>query len=560
MASVDSWLNFQLICKPEQSGKTFIMIQQIIRDIAAPIEGKIMINIILCDNNLLLTKQTSQRVNTELNEFVDEGVTYVELSSHIRAACHDKKSAFYAIVEEGVRNIVCCTNGKRMDDIYDLVTSINENPLFKDKFHTTIWLDEADKFIGFIDSTFIALTRKFEMVHVKLITATPDDLFKRYEYMNVLPLESTTSEQYHGWEDNQIKIYPCKECIEFSKTILTEIAQDEVVPGSIWFIPALSVKSSHKKMTELCLSVNMAVMCVNGNGIVLTIPGMSEAITIEKDAEINETILKLYRCYHLESFAFAITGNICIGRGISIMSEHFMIDHAILSHFASKSEASQIAGRMKGNIKHYNGYKEKGITVYTTDEFHKIAVDWEKKSRYLAELAYMKEQDGRGTVIDKNEYNTCEKPFVYICHDELFTTLTKAKTFLKTRQRDLDITNEDINDKSETTEDKAEINSSDTPSDTHVCGPICKKNLPMHWCDGYFVTSKLLKQGKRVADLLASDRLTLETANAIDYGRCISSTKKGSKFLILPVYESLSTPGKHVKFQIRYLQPKEQKK
>ena len=28
----DSWLNFQLICKPEQSGKTFIMIQQIIKD------------------------------------------------------------------------------------------------------------------------------------------------------------------------------------------------------------------------------------------------------------------------------------------------------------------------------------------------------------------------------------------------------------------------------------------------------------------------------------------------------------------------------------------------
>jgi hypothetical protein len=37
---VDSWLNVQLICKPEQSGKTFIMIQQIIKDITEPIDGK----------------------------------------------------------------------------------------------------------------------------------------------------------------------------------------------------------------------------------------------------------------------------------------------------------------------------------------------------------------------------------------------------------------------------------------------------------------------------------------------------------------------------------------
>ena len=29
-SELDKWLKFQLICKPEQSGKTFIMIKQII--------------------------------------------------------------------------------------------------------------------------------------------------------------------------------------------------------------------------------------------------------------------------------------------------------------------------------------------------------------------------------------------------------------------------------------------------------------------------------------------------------------------------------------------------
>lgn len=37
---MESWQHFQLICKPEQSGKTFVMIQQIIADVSEPIQGK----------------------------------------------------------------------------------------------------------------------------------------------------------------------------------------------------------------------------------------------------------------------------------------------------------------------------------------------------------------------------------------------------------------------------------------------------------------------------------------------------------------------------------------
>jgi hypothetical protein len=55
MTSMDYWLKFQLICKPEQSGKTFLMIQQLVKDITSPVQGMRVINIILCDNNLLLT-------------------------------------------------------------------------------------------------------------------------------------------------------------------------------------------------------------------------------------------------------------------------------------------------------------------------------------------------------------------------------------------------------------------------------------------------------------------------------------------------------------------------
>ena len=53
------WLEkVQLICKPEQSGKTFIMIQQLIQDLSDPIPGKQIINkLLLIRQNIINIKQ-----------------------------------------------------------------------------------------------------------------------------------------------------------------------------------------------------------------------------------------------------------------------------------------------------------------------------------------------------------------------------------------------------------------------------------------------------------------------------------------------------------------------
>ena len=57
-----AWERFTLICKPEQSGKTFIMIQKINNEIDLLPHGVKVVNVIFCENNLLLTKQTSNRL------------------------------------------------------------------------------------------------------------------------------------------------------------------------------------------------------------------------------------------------------------------------------------------------------------------------------------------------------------------------------------------------------------------------------------------------------------------------------------------------------------------
>jgi hypothetical protein len=303
--------------------------------------------------------------------------------------------------------------------------------------------------------------------------------------------------------------------------VLRVVIPGEIKPGSKWFIPGLSAKRSHEAIKNMCVAKGMAVMCVNGDGIVLTLPVTMEVIKYKKDEEFNNKIKDIYQQQQLDRFPFVITGYICIGRGITINSDDFMLDYAVLSHYSDKNEASQIAGRMKGNMKGFANYKKP--VVFTTENFNDIAIEWEQKSRMLARLAFEKEQNGLPTVIDKTEFKTCDKPYDYVCHAELFNTFEAAKAFLVGKEREMD----------------GKVRST-------------KKSV-IHICEGYSVTSKLLRDGQTVEDLTKEDRITLEKAKAILNSRSISSTDKGSRYLILPVYETDDSPPNSVKFQVRYI-------
>jgi len=530
---VDSWMNVQLICKPEQSGKTFIMIQQIIKDITEPINGKEIINIIFCDQSLLLVKQTSERVQKELfNYYTDSDKNiYLELSSSKGAHCHNSAEVLKEIILNNIKNIICCTNATRMNNIYELIDILNKSKHIVHNFHFNIWLDEADKWIKFIDSDLIPIVENNKNVNIKLITSTPAPLFKKYKYLNVFPIENTTSDEYHGWSDNNIQIINdnSEDYLQYIEHILT-IYPEGIKPGAKWFIPALNKKSTHTTVIRQCVTKNMAVICVNGDGILLTMPN-SDTFMCEKTEELKVTINILYKQYKLYKFPLVITGHICISRGISIMSEEgegFVFDYAILSHYNSKNEASQLAGRLKGNIKSFINYKP--TKVFTTDDFNKVAFEWEQKSRNLAKLAFQKMTQNELTIINKNEFDTCNKTYEYIKHEILFNTYDECKKFL----------------------DRADIKSCMNLKKS-LSSKEFNTQSPIHRIEGYAVTSKLLKDGQSVGNLTKEMRLTLSAANNITESRCISSTDKGSRYLILPIYQDLDTPPNKEKYQLRYI-------
>ena len=432
---------FILICKPEQSGKTFVMIQQIIKDIQYPPESNVdVINIIFCDNNLLLTKQTSNRINQVITSINNE--SYLEFSSHARTSYKCVDNVCNGIIFKEIYNVICCTNGSRVSDIHKLINIINNGKHTNGKYIFKIWLDEADKYIKFIQD-YIYLIKEFENVYLHCITATPKKIFYKFDSINVFPIENTTSEEYHGWLDNQLQIIDMNtHSSDFIIHILDSptLGGDKIIPGTIWFIPGEFKKVSHYEICDICNERNFAVIIINGDGITLKFPD-KKIEKYPKDDELNTILKRIYKDQSLEKYSLAITGNVCIGRGTSIMSHNFIIDYAILSICDNQQEASQNAGRVKGNMKNWPTYKPP--IVFTTPKFNAVAIDWEIKSRNIAKIAFEKEEVGEPTIITKREFqNIGKESKIDLALDyKLFDTYDEAcKYSLKQFSKKMDTT------------------------------------------------------------------------------------------------------------------------
>jgi len=388
-----------LICKPEQSGKTAVMIEYINKKRITDNHHctKTAVNIIFSDNNLLLTKQTASRVGSGVYKLPGTDQNYVELSSRKHdTVINHVTDVLHAILFKHVNNIICCTNRTRVNDIVSLINTMNTDPSTYNKFSFVIWLDEADKFINTVDRDFIPLCQQYVNIDCVLITATPDRLFDKYEYIRVLPLETTINSTYHGWNDNDIYILE-NDTGTRAGFVHQVVDTVDIIKGSKWFIPANITTASHKVVADVLTENGFAVITVNGRGIYLTLPSCSIPRIFAKRKELQYHISYIYNRYNLDRFPVAVTGNICIGRGVSIMHPGFQFDNAILSECTTNAETSQLAGRIKGNIKRWANYKIP--VVYTTRIFHNIASEWEDKSRKLARYAFDNNPCNEETVV-----------------------------------------------------------------------------------------------------------------------------------------------------------------
>lgn len=407
-----------LLCMPEQSGKTREMINKIMDTLIPSFEGSSSeLNLIFCSNSILTTNQTHHRVqNTlEFSNIVNDRKV-LHLSSSKKANISDIYEAYFHITNKNnkVCAITMCANIVRWNHTVELInrlsTDIEEGRVNINRIN--IWIDESDKYDHIVQKV-MEKQNECPNLYLYKMTATPFSKIPD-SYVNVIPLHEPRPENYCGWDPTYLDFDvfdTTKAPEEFVEFILDSnccrvpsLSKLFLQPNTKWFIPCEVTLKKHESMKNLLCSYGFVTIVINGEGISVYMPNGRVIERYAKDEEILDILRKIFIEFNLDTEAVAITGNICVSRGLTMIAEDFQYDYSILSYAPNKCEVSQMAGRMKKKGKCWNNLKK--TKVFTTLIFNNIARDMETISSNLAKIAKEKEDQGESCILSPEEIST----------------------------------------------------------------------------------------------------------------------------------------------------------
>lgn len=377
---------YQLIIKPTQSGKTFIVLSEIKKLF---IENKNdtdqrVVNILFCDNSLLQTDQLKNRLESELPIFTDiDGEQSVILSS--KSDIKNYACLFTVIYDDDCNNIITCANDVRVEQISQLMENRLKKKDLTTKFY--LWIDESDK--TFSNRThFLKKWEKFQNIEkISFITATPEEHFKnQFDEINVLKLENSYNiDIYHLFSKSNFNYVEVNNSeyslINYISNIIENIAT--IKNSDVWFVPGTKNIYSHEQIKSYFIAKEFYVFLINGTHKALydNSGNELERLDVSNDEiglqELSKKLGLLYEKYNLINEKVVITGNLCISRGITISSEKMLLSHAIIPFtITDHSTAYQLAGRLCGNFKNLPNFKVP--TIYITEKLKNIICKMEE--------------------------------------------------------------------------------------------------------------------------------------------------------------------------------------
>lgn len=414
-----------IIHLPAQSGKTRKMTELINRwkhliDYTG--DSTDNINVIFTSNTKLLTKQTASRIHAEVDNYSEvsdlssededelsiimdvkekESQTLAWISNAKKVSVNDIFAKITSDDDENeIKNIICCTNKSRMRNMWELLLKLHKK-FVKGNFKNTIniWIDEADSCIKIWNAYFNScdeLIRSGFIKNVVLVSATMVPVYKFLHSKKIDPnlrtYLNTHTPLYHKYSESIICLTEnAKNATAHVKTILEE--NPEIIsPGTRLFCPGNKSKKSHEEICEELLARGFNVLLLNGSNKEIRfssgIKPVEIAELLETDLEVSKTLNRLYYEYELYNSPFAVTGNLCIGRGITFASQiddrEFLFTHGIIPEVSNGDEGYQMVSRCGGNIKEYVTYCAPKIFVtLRTDALiraqENMAVDFAKK-------------------------------------------------------------------------------------------------------------------------------------------------------------------------------------
>jgi len=412
------------IWRPAQSGKTRTY-QEIIKEyeLRAQLEYECsgFVNIVLCSNNKSLVQQTAAR---HKNDLYDETSSNDSDGSDADASINgnvfswfsgtkkngiDAQTLAWKICKGEVSMVVCCGHMKRIEYLYELLKELNDAPFFTKKVN--IWIDEADESIKKWSKEKVDAS-KFAVVHsISLISATFDSVLKKYGKIKVKGFEQPHPEMYARFTDCNVVTddTAAVSSVDYLQKMYEKHEKDLCKPGMRLFAPGDVSRESHEKIAEFLCEKGWAVLILNGERKEIVMPDgeirkIEDYVSWENDTpeEIGKTITKIYKDTGLDQMPFAITGQMCVNRGLTFQNEQFLFDFGIGFNLADRATAYQCLARMFGNIKHFQSYKKS--TIVTTSRMKKLVEQAENIAVNIGKLVH----DNELAFVDKETMNVAE--------------------------------------------------------------------------------------------------------------------------------------------------------
>lgn len=436
------------ICRPAQSGKTrtyqqLIKDYELLADLFYDCSG--FINIVLCSNNRSLVQQTASRHAADLYETSsvesDDAPADDRIEGKVFSWFSGTKENNLSvgdladrIKEDEVGMVVCCAHAKRIGFLAKLLNNLNRSKNFKKKIN--IWIDEADESINKWSKIDIA---SLQIIHsVTLISATFDAIVKKYDKVRIRCYDVVYPATYVGFKDCDVmtRDIAVVSAPAYLAEVYNEFSAQLCLPGIRLFAPGDNTQESHDKIAEFLCVRGWAVLVLNGarkeiikpDGQILPIADYVEWDNGTPE-EIGKTITSIYHDSGLAQFPFAITGQMCLGRGLTFQNERFLFDWAVVPNMVSRPAAYQCAARVLGNLKHLPNYKQ--CTIITTSRMRCLI---EQAENIAIRIGHG--EQGEHALVDKEALKRAQASYEIIssfhaCCEATFMDVAKKAEFHK---------------------------------------------------------------------------------------------------------------------------------
>lgn len=396
-------MNAKMTClwKPAQSGKT----RTIMEMIRANEEVATHLNVVICSNIRLLVSQTAARMTRELYTGSDtdsdvsdaesaddriDGDVFSWMSGTTRTNISVRELAD-RVKEEEVNMVVCCSHKARFRYLMELLGNLERSKHFNKPI--SVWIDEADVSVKTWSAPEYDFTRFTKVARLCLVSATFNSVVKTYGRIKVLGFESTFPDCYLPLEECQVVEHEGVADVVANLATVLDQRPELCAPGVRLFAPGMLEVATHDGIAEYLKTKGFAVMVLNGQRKCIICPDntiipLSLRMDPSTPDEIGKVLPGLYATHGLARWPFAVTGQMCLGRGITFQSSEFLFDYGVLPNLGDPAAAYQCVARLLGNVKHLEGFQ--APTVFMDKEMVTMTRVQEKLASNVAKLVLEK--------------------------------------------------------------------------------------------------------------------------------------------------------------------------